>query len=264
MLRFCAQLYDLNIRYRNIAARSGNYGKRIIASEHDDIFSAALARDVENSVRLLVEHYRRTSADRYAADPTTSHFAQLIAASDPLRQKLLRRLSKRIRATAQLVRIRADILRLLRDTPELGRVDLDFTHLLSSSFNRRFLVLRPINWDTPAAILEKMIEYVAVHAIDTWEALHLRVEPQDRRCFAFFHPAMPNEPLIFVEVALSRGVPGRIDEVLAPDRAAIRPAEVDTAVFYSISNCQKGLSGNGFGNSLINQASKNCRARCLI
>ena len=132
-------------------------------------------------------------------------------------------------------------------------MDLDFRHLFASWFNRGFLVLRPINWESPADILDKIIAYEAVHAIHSWDDLRSRLQPADRRCFGFFHPAMPNEPLIFVEVALSRGIPGSVQGVLADERETIAAEEADTAVFYSISNCQAGLAGISFGNSLIKQ-----------
>ena len=113
--------------------------------------------------------------------------------------------------------------------------------------------MRPINWQSPANILEKIIAYEAVHAIDSWDDLRRRLQPADRRCFAFFHPAMPDEPLIFVEVALTKGIPGSIQGLLAEDRTPMTADEADTAVFYSISNCQAGLASISFGNSLIKQ-----------
>ena len=133
----------------------------------------------------------------------------------------------------------------------LGRVDLDFAHLFASWFNRGFLVLRQITWESPARLLEKIIGYEAVHEIGDWEALRARIDPPDRRCFAFFHPAMPDEPLIFVQVALVKGLPGSVQAILDPDRPVLDPATADTATFYSISNCQAGLKGISFGNSLI-------------
>ena len=122
-----------------------------------------------------------------------------------------------------------------------------------SWFNRGFLVLRPISWESPAHILEKIIAYEAVHAINSWNALRRRLEPSDRRCFAFFHPAMPDEPLIFVQVALNQGVPSSVQALLSKGRETIAAEAADTAVFYSISNCQRGLTGISFGNSLIKQ-----------
>ena len=117
--------------------------------------------------------------------------------------------------------MRADLLRLAKQSPELQAFDLDFKHLFASWFNRGFLVLRPVNWESPAHILEKIIEYEAVHAIDSWEDLRLRLEPRDRRCFAFFHPAIPDEPLIFVEVALTKGTPTSIQELLSEAREEV-------------------------------------------
>lgn len=135
----------------------------------------------------------------------------------------------------------------------ISRTDQDFQHLLRSWFNRGFLVLRQINWDTPASILEKIVAYEAVHAIQDWDDLRRRLYPQDRRCFAFFHPSMPDEPLIFVEVALTLGVPHSIQHVLSEHRDQREAEETKVAVFYSISNCQEGLAGVSFGSMLIKQ-----------
>jgi malonyl-CoA decarboxylase len=138
-------------------------------------------------------------------------------------------------------------------------VDADFAHLFGSWFNRGFLVLRPINWATPANILEKIIRYEAVHEIGSWDELRRRLEPEDRRCFAFFHPQLADEPLIFVEVALTRAIPESISEVLDEGREHIAPQDARTAVFYSISNCQTGLRGISFGNFLIKQVVEDLR-----
>jgi malonyl-CoA decarboxylase len=132
-------------------------------------------------------------------------------------------------------------------------VDADFVHLFSSWFNRGFLVLRRIDWSTPGNILEKIIRYEAVHAIDGWDDLRRRLQPPDRRCYAFFHPQLGDEPLIFVEVALTSDVPRAIAPLLDPDRDPIAASAASTAVFYSISNTQKGLAGVSFGNFLIKQ-----------
>ncbi len=191
------------------------------------------------------------AAYRDAGDAST--LARLFRSVEPPRQELLRRLNQVPGATAELVAMRVDLLGLMREAPALARTDLDFEHLFGSWFNRGFLVLRHINWDSPARILERIIAYEAVHAIDDWDDLRGRMEPPDRRCFAFFHPAMPDDPLIFVEVALVKGVPGSIQKLLEPGREVLDPAQADTAVFYSISNCQKGLRGISFGNSLIKQ-----------
>jgi malonyl-CoA decarboxylase len=211
-------------------------------------FFGFLARDLSFDAQAV-----RTALDAFEAAPDRESYRAVMAASEPPRQELARRLNQVPGATGQLVAMRADLLRLMREDPALGVVDLDLKHLFASWFNRGFLVLRPINWSSPADVLEKIIAYEAVHAIDSWDDLRRRLAPQDRRCFAFFHPAMPDEPLIFVEVALTRGIPGAIHEVLSEERAAIAAKEADTAVFYSISNCQAGLAGISFGNSLIKQ-----------
>ena len=193
------------------------------------------------------------SLQAYQEAPTKKTYRAFANASEPRRQELARRLNQVPGATGQLVAMRKDLLKLVRNRTDLEPLDVDLQHLFSSWFNRGFLVLRPINWASPAEILEKIIAYEAVHAINSWEELRRRLQPSDRRCFGFFHPAMPDEPLIFVEVALTRGIPNSIQALLADGRDAIEAEDADTAVFYSISNCQAGLAGISFGNSLIKQ-----------
>ena len=195
----------------------------------------------------------RAALDTYEAGETKESYAAVMTAAEPGRQELIRRLNQIPGATGALVKMRADLLRLGKDEDALMALDLDFRHLFVSWFNRGFLVLRPINWESPALILDRIIAYEAVHAISSWADLRRRVEPRDRRCFAFFHPAMPDEPLIFVEVALTRGIPGSVQTLLAEDREFLSEEHADTAVFYSISNCQAGLASISFGNSLIKQ-----------
>ena len=187
----------------------------------------------------------------YKASPDSKTYSAVHAAIEPRRLVLFTRLNAEDGATERLVEMRADILAHLSEMPELGPVALDLQQLFISWFNRGFLVLRPISWQSPAHILEKIIAYEAVHSIDSWDALRLRLAPADRRCFAFFHPAMPDEPLIFVEVALTDHIPHSIQEILADDRPVLNDDAFTTATFYSISNCQKGLAGISFGNSLI-------------
>ena len=189
----------------------------------------------------------------YRDAPSKRSYRAFAAACEPKRQELIRRLNQVPGATARLVAMRQDLLTLLRGQPALEPLDVDFQHLFSSWFNRGFLVLRPINWGSPADILEKIIAYEAVHAIDSWDDLRRRLQPSDRRCFGFFHLAMAGEPLIFVEVALTKGIPNSVQDLLADGREAIEAEDADTAVFYSISNCQAGLAGISFGNSLIKQ-----------
>jgi malonyl-CoA decarboxylase len=218
----------------------------------DDDAKLAVFHDLAEAKNIDPTQVRNTLA-AYEADPSKATYRAFMAAAEPPRQELIRRLNQVPGATARLVRMRADLLRLGRGDPALQALDLDFRHLFASWFNRGFLVLRPINWESPAHILEKIIAYEAVHAIDSWDDLRRRLQPEDRRCFAFFHPAMPDEPLIFVEVALTRGIPGSIQMLLAEERAPLAAEDADTAVFYSISNCQAGLASISFGNSLIKQ-----------
>ena len=187
----------------------------------------------------------------YEASPDSKTYSAVHAATEPQRLALFTRLNTEDGATERLVRMRADILAQLPEIPELAPVAFDLQQLFISWFNRGFLVLRPISWQSPAHILEKIIAYEAVHSIDSWDALRLRLAPADRRCFAFFHPAMPDEPLIFVEIALTDHIPHSIQDILADDRPVLNDDAFTTATFYSISNCQKGLAGISFGNSLI-------------
>lgn len=192
-------------------------------------------------------------ATAYAGHQSPEAYVALSQAAEPKRQELLRRLNQPMGATADIVAMRADLLRSLRKEGALARTDHDFVHLLRSWFNRGFLVLKAIDWDTPARILDKIVAYEAVHQINDLDDLRRRLYPPDRRCFAFFHPAMPDEPLIFVEVALTKEIPGAVTELLSEDRTPLDAEDAKVAVFYSISNCQKGLSGISFGNQLIKQ-----------
>jgi len=195
----------------------------------------------------------------YGRNPDAAAASNLHYLSEPRRQELFRRLNRAPGGTTDLVGMRAEFLKLYRPNPQLSLVDADFTHLLASWFNRGFLVLRHIDWATPANILEKIIRYEAVHQISDWDDLRRRIDPQDRRCYAFFHPALVDEPLIFVEVALTATIPDNVQTLLAPDRTPEHPLKARTAVFYSISNCQAGLAGVSFGNFLIKQVVEELR-----
>ncbi len=198
----------------------------------------------------------RDAVEAWLADPTPARAAALSVAAEPPRQELLRRMNQAQGGTAELVALRKEFLGVLRAQPELTPLDSDLRHLFASWFNRGFLDLRRIDWNTPAAVLEKLLVYEAVHEIQGWTDLRRRLAA-DRRCFAFFHPALPGEPLIFVEVALVQGLSAAVEPLLAPDtdeRAQeARASQADTAIFYSISNCQEGLRGVSFGNFLIKQ-----------
>jgi len=201
-----------------------------------------------------------TEPDRMAAAiaawrerPAATTAAEVHAASEPRRQELFRRLNLAPGGTAALVHMREQLMDALDHRDDLSAVDEDFVHLFSSWFNRGFLVLRRIDWSTPAIILDKIIRYEAVHEISDWDDLRRRIDPSDRRCYAFFHPALVDDPLIFVEVALTRDIPAAIAPILSPEREVMEPDKMRTAVFYSISNCQRGLAGVSFGNFLIKQ-----------
>ena len=198
-------------------------------------------------------------AEQYAVSRTPENLIRLSRAAEPRRQELLRRLNRAPQGTATIVAMRAQLLDRLRSDRQLAAVDADFQHLLSSWFNPGFLNLVRVDWDSPARLLEQIIRHEAVHEIDGWGDLRRRLEP-DRRCFAFFHPALPDEPLIFVEVALLPDMPGAIAPLLARDGAGTTPASrFKVAAFYSISNCQPGLRGINLGNFLIKRVAERIR-----
>ena len=219
-------------------------------------FFATLAREYgpdRERLSQAIEAWRAQPSDEDASD---LHFA-----SEPRRQELMRRLNRAPGGTSELVALRADLLRLMNGGGhrDLAALDRDVVHLLSSWFNRGFLVLRRIDWQTPANILEQIIRYEAVHEIRDWDDLRRRIDPVDRRCYAFFHPALVDEPLIFVEVALTETIPAAIQPLLAEDRQIMPTERARTAVFYSISNTQKGLGGISFGSFLIKQVAEELR-----
>jgi malonyl-CoA decarboxylase len=223
------------------------------ADGRGEVFAALAHRFGPDDDRL------RKAAQRWESDPTDATATDLHFASEPRRQELFRRLNRAPGATRELVAMRADLLECLAERPALKVVDRDMVHLLASWFNRGFLVLRRIDWSTPAIILEKVIRYEAVHEIRGWADLRRRIDPADRRCYAFFHPALNDEPLIFVEVALTESIPQAIAPLLAEERVPTTAERARTAVFYSISNCQKGLAGITFGNFLIKQVVEELR-----
>ncbi len=229
-----------------LARRILDYYKNADDEEKDAIFSFLATGFAPDPGAI------QAAAKQYLENASPLALDHLALSVESKRQELLRRLNLAPGGTAALVRMREDLLPRLH--PDLAPVDRDFVHLFNSWFNRGFLVLVRIAWSTPASILEKIIAYEAVHEIKGWEDLRRRLDPHDRRCFAFFHPALVDEPLIFVEVALGNEIPGSIQTLLesdgGPENADPEPA---VAVFYSISNCQKGLRGISFGNFLIKQ-----------
>jgi malonyl-CoA decarboxylase len=217
-------------------------------------FFEALARDYGPDRAKLVK-----AIEAWQAQPGDGNGSLLHYASEPRRQELIRRLNRAPHGTGDLVAMRSDLLTHMDGRKDLAALDRDLAHLLGSWFNRGFLVLRRIDWSTPANILEQIIRYEAVHEIRDWDDLRRRIDPADRRCYAFFHPALADAPLIFVEVALTETIPNAIAPLLAVDRQPVPTDRARTAVFYSISNTQRGLGGISFGNFLIKQVVEELR-----
>jgi malonyl-CoA decarboxylase len=194
---------------------------------------------------------RQAAAD-YQLDASPANLMGLQKAVEPPRQELFRRCNMAPGGTAILVDMRRRLLRTLSAHPHRVEIDADLTHLFRSWFNRGFLTLERIDWKTSAVVLERLIRYEAVHQIQGWRDLRRRLE-SDRRCYAFFHPSLPHEPLIFIEVALTPTVTAQVQPLLDPDSPVDNPIRATCAVFYSITNCQQGLRGVSFGNVLIKQ-----------
>ena len=230
-----------------------------IIEDLDDDGFAALFTTVLSGHDIDAEALTKAAKD-YTIQPSDAGLKAIANIAEPGWIELFRRLNATTNGTVRLVRLRERLLKLIRQKPEIARIDVGLVGLLRNWFNPGFLVLEPIDWSTPANILEKIIAYEAVHEITSWDDLRARLAPEDRRCFAFFHPAMPDEPLIFVEVALTTEIPRRIDDVLALQRDASKANGATTAVFYSISNCQNGLAGISFGNFLIKRVARHLRS----
>jgi malonyl-CoA decarboxylase len=285
---FSDLLASISERGRTLLRRAGTSDAKQDASDLIELCEAllsgrgeasgtAMAREVLDRYHHLDETGRRSffhnlarnygpdrerlaqAIETWRAQPNDTDASDLHFVSEPRRQELIRRLNRAPGGTSDLVAMRADLLDLVNGDKDLAALDRDVAHLLASWFNRGFLVLRRIDWSTPANILEKIIRYEAVHEIRDWNDLRRRIDPVDRRCYAFFHPALVDEPLIFVEVALTESIPGAIAPLLAEDRPLVPPERARTAVFYSISNTQRGLGGISFGNFLIKQVVEELR-----
>jgi len=192
------------------------------------------------------------AGDAYRTSPSPENLAQLQASVESPRVELFQRLNLAPGGTGILVELRGRMLRMLDLNPHWEPVVADLERLLIAWFNRGFLELRRIDWRTSALVLEKLIRYEAVHEIQGWNDLHRRLEA-DRRCYAFFHPALPDEPIIFIEAALTRGMSDKVQPLLDPGSPVLPPESADHAMFYSITNCQEGLRGVPFGSFLIKQ-----------
>ena len=245
--KLCSTLLSRQGEASNIALAHQillRYAEKI--SDEKTAFFLMLADTFDPDKELIL-----AAVSEYDKDSPES-LQQLISAVEPPRQELFRRLNMAPRGTAALINLRHDLLQRLANHPRLKVVDADLVHLFSSWFNRGFLLLESIDWNSSAAVLEKLIQYESVHPISGWDDLHRRLQ-SDRLCFAFFHPALPSVPLIFIEVAFTNGITAKIDEIIGSGTRAIDPATADTAIFYSINNSLGGLRGISFGNFLIKQ-----------
>ena len=261
---------------RNLS-KANNAIKRLI-SERGESNAVSMADDVVNNYRKLTKDQHipfftylfeklnpqvdavLKAAQNFAAESTARNYIQLQKVSESPRQELFRRLNRAGHGTAAVVQMRRDLLQILDKKPELAAVDFDMRHLLSSWFNPGFLKMHRVDWKSPAEVLEKLIQHEAVHAIDGWDDLRRRLQP-DRRCFAFFHPQLPSEPLIFVEVALLPEIPTVITPLVDKKAETLdQPSQFKVAVFYSISNCEPGLRGVSMGNFLIKRVAETLQA----
>jgi malonyl-CoA decarboxylase len=236
----------------------GEASSLVLAAEILAHIAGASAAETERFLTMLATEFGPSpaavslAARSWLATPSAENLAALAKVVEPPRQELFRRLNMIPGGTSALLALRADLLALMPARPDLAPVDADLKHLFTSWFNRGFLRLEEITWETSADILERLTGYEAVHEMRGWRDLRGRLA-SDRRCFAFFHPSLPREPLIFVEVALTHGLPSSVDPLIRIDRTVLDSANADTAIFYSISNAQAGLRGISFGSFLIKQ-----------
>jgi malonyl-CoA decarboxylase len=249
---------DMSFLCRHLLSQRGEASQTALAQEIITTYTAMDATQRLKFYEMLCSAFSPDSkalqraAANYLEDPNEQNLSLLSAAVEPPRQELLRRINTAPRGTETLVAIRKHLLDLPVKSPDISPLDADLRHLFRSWFNRGFLSLRSISWQTSAFILEKLIRYESVHEINGWPDLRRRLQT-DRRCFAFFHPALVDEPIIFVEVALANGLTGDLERLLDVNAPVLTPDKVNTAIFYSINNCLDGLRGIPFGNFLIKQ-----------
>ncbi len=250
---------DINKAVESVMSKSGEVSSLVYAEHLSNLIEDLGDKQFIDFFNSLLEKYDIDSnslseaSKEYSRNKTQRNLEAITQSSEPQWVELFRRLNTVSEGTHKLVKLRERIRSLEKDNTDLAFFDVALLNLFKHWFNPSFLVLERIDWSTPASILEKIIAYEAVHEINSWSDLRARLEPEDRRCFAFFHPLIPNEPLIFVEVALTDDMPKMIDEVIKIDRGITHQEDINTAVFYSISSCQDGLSGISFGNFLIKE-----------
>ena len=248
---------DINKALESVMSKSGEVSSLVFAEHLSNLIEELDDQEFIRFFDTVLEKYDidekalLKATNEYAKDKTQKNLEIISQLSEPGWRELFRRLNTISEGTLKLVRMRERIRSLKKDSSNLQFFDRSLLILFKYWFNPSFLVLESIDWSTPANILEKIIAYEAVHEINSWDDLRARLAPEDRKCFAFFHPLMPNEPLIFVEVALTNDMPDSISEIIKIDRPITQEHDINTAVFYSISNCQEGLSGISFGNFLI-------------
>ena len=257
---------DINKAADSVMSSSGEVSS-IVFAEH----LLHLINDQTDEELLVFLNYLLTEYDidtesllenvqAYQSERNQDNLNLISSSSEPKWIELFRRLNAAPAGTHKLIKLREKIKYLLAEgNLELESLDKGLLRLFKYWFNPSFLVLEKIDWSTPANVLEKIIEYEAVHEINSWDDLRARLAPSDRQCFAFFHPLIPEDPLIFVEVALTNKIPETIAEVIRIERDEIENDQINTAVFYSISNCQNGLSGISFGNFLIKKVAHKLR-----
>jgi malonyl-CoA decarboxylase len=256
-VRELAQLCDA------LLAESGEYASTALAREAVARWQALEERARESFFDVLAgyspaQEKLKAAAAAYQTDPSSDNLIGLQQASESPRRELFDRLNMAPGGTAALVEMRRALLTRIKEKPQWRPLDYDLRRRLRSWFNRGFLRLERIDWRTSALVLEKLIEYEAVHAVQGWPDLRRRLGA-DRRCYAFFHPQLPDEPLIFIEVALTRGMSARVQPLLDVHAPVADTAGADCAMFYSITNCQEGLRGISFGNQLIKQVAEDLK-----
>ena len=254
---------DINKAVESVMSTSGEVSS-IVYAEH--LLNLIEKQDDKSLIKFLQNLLLNYDIDTkkllknvkiYSSEKNEQNLKKIRSSSEPKWIELFRRLNSTTNGTFRLVKLRERI-RSLKE-PDLKTFDSGLLNLFKYWFNPSFLVLEKIDWETPANILEKIIEYEAVHEINSWDDLRARLAPSDRQCFAFFHPLIPNDPLIFVEVALCEDIPESIEEIIKIDRTEIDIEDANTVIFYSISNCHNGLLGISFGNFLIKKVAKNLK-----
>ncbi len=243
-MRACLQARGGEVSARNRAASLAQTYQSLDETGRRDFLIALAGFDADPEAVASAYDAMRTTDD-----PATA-MAGLRRALEPPRLRLLTQFTSIPNGQKFLVDLRGFLLRIRGDDKRLAALDADLRGLLAAWFDIGFLELQRIDWNSPASLLEKLVDYEAVHAIRSWSDMKNRLD-SDRRCYAFFHPRMPGEPLIFVEVALVKGLSGSVQHLLDEDAPVLDPGAADTAIFYSISNCQTGLAGISFGNFLI-------------